>query len=91
VIVGTLGTIYGTDPATQSMTLQNALRQDLTPAGAMALLVFFAFAMQCASTLAVVRRETNSWKWPVIQFAYMTEIAYFSALGVNAVLSRLWR
>ena len=57
----------------------------------MALLVFFAFAMQCASTLAVVRRETNSWKWPVIQFAYMTEIAYFSALGVNAVLSRLWR
>src|SRR5271165_7018824 len=48
VIVGTLGTIYGTAPATHSMTLQNALRQDLTPAGAMALLVFFAFAMQCA-------------------------------------------
>ncbi|MFZ0308456.1 MAG: ferrous iron transport protein B [Terriglobales bacterium] len=91
VIVGTLGTIYGTDPATQSMTLQNALRQDLTPAGAMALLVFFAFAMQCASTLAVVRRETNSWKWPMIQFAYMTAVAYASALGVNAVLSRLWR
>ena len=91
VIVGTLGTIYGTDPATQSMTLQNALRQDLTPAGAIALLVFFAFAMQCASTLAVVRRETNSWKWPAIQFAYMTAVAYFSALGVNAALSRLLR
>jgi len=91
VIVGTLGTIYGTDPATQSMTLQNALRQDLTPAGAMALLVFFAFAMQCASTLAVVRRETNSWKWPMIQFAYMTGIAYASAFCVNAVLSRLLR
>src|ERR1019366_5347005 len=44
VIVGTLGTIYGTDPTTHSMTLQNALRQDLAPAGAMALLVFFAFA-----------------------------------------------
>jgi ferrous iron transport protein B len=89
VIVGTLGTIYGVDPATQSMSLQNALRQDMTPAGAMALLVFFAFAMQCTSTLAVVRRETNSWKWPVIQFAYMTGIAYASALGVNAVLSRI--
>jgi ferrous iron transport protein B len=91
VMVGTLGTIYGVDPATQSMSLQTALRQDLTPAGAMALLVFFAFAMQCTSTLAVVRRETNSWKWPVIQFAYMTGIAYASSLGVNAVLSRLFR
>lgn len=80
VIVGTLGTIYGVDPATQSLTLQNALQQDLTPAGAMALLVFFAFAMQCTSTLAVVRRETNSWKWPVVQFVYMTGIAYSSAL-----------
>jgi len=91
VIVGTLGTIYGGDPATQAMTLQNALRQDLTLAGAMALLVFFAFAMQCTSTLAVVRRETNSWRWPVIQFAYMTAIAYASAWAVNAVLSRLLR
>src|ERR1019366_8262902 len=91
VIVGTLGTIYGVDPATQSMTLQNALQQDLTRAGAMALLVFFAFAMQCTSTLAVVRRETNSWKWPLAQFAYMTGIAYSSALMVNQVLSRFLR
>ena len=91
VIVGTLGTIYGVDPATQSMTLQTALQQDLTPAGAMALLVFFAFAMQCTSTLAVVRRETNSWKWPVVQFVYMTGIAYSSALLVNQVMSRFLR
>ena len=89
VIVGTLGTIYGTDPATHSMTLQNALTQDLTFAGAMALLVFFAFAMQCTSTLAVVRRETNSWKWPVIQFVYMTIVAYAAAFTVNQVLSTL--
>ena len=89
VIVGTLGTIYGTDPATHSMTLQNALRQDLAPAGAMALLVFFAFAMQCTSTLAVVRRETNSWKWPVVQFVYMTIVAYAAAFAVNQVLSSL--
>jgi ferrous iron transport protein B len=88
VIVGTLGTIYGVDPATQSMSLQNALQQDLSFSGAMALLVFFAFAMQCTSTLAVVRRETNSWKWPIVQFVYMTCIAYLSALLVNQVLSR---
>jgi ferrous iron transport protein B len=85
VIVGTLGTIYGTDPATHSLTLQNALSHDLTFAGAMALLVFFAFAMQCTSTLAIVRRETNSWKWPILQFAYMTIVAYTAAFAVNHV------
>ena len=75
VIVGTLGTLYGRDPQTQSAPLQAALQHDLTFSGAMALLVFFAFAMQCTSTLAVVRRETNSWMWPVIQFLYMTGLA----------------
>lgn len=89
VIVGTLGTLYGADPATQSMSLQTALRHDLTFSGAMALLVFFAFAMQCTSTLAVVRRETNSWKWPVIQFLYMTGLAFGAALIVNLTLSAL--
>jgi len=73
------------------MTLQKALQHDLTPAGAIALLVFFAFAMQCTSTLAVVRRETNSWKWPFVQFVYMTGLAYGSALIVNQVLLRLLR
>jgi ferrous iron transport protein B len=53
----------------------------------MALLVFFAFAMQCTSTLAMVRRETNSWKWPVVQFLYMTTWAFLSAFVVNQVLS----
>jgi len=91
VIVGTLGTIYGTDPATHALPLQNALHQDLTLAGAIALLVFFAFAMQCTSTLAIVRRETNSWKWPAIQFVYMTIVAYTAAFTANQVLSRLLR
>ncbi len=91
VIVGTLGTIYGTDPATHAMTVQNALRQDLNFAGAMALLVFFAFAMQCTSTLAMVRRETNSWKWPAVQFVYMTVVAYAAAFAVNQALSALVR
>jgi ferrous iron transport protein B len=79
VIVGTLGTIYGMEGTSQSVALQEALRRDLSPAGAAALLVFFAFAMQCFSTIAVVRRETGGWTWPAIQFAYMTAMAYFSA------------
>ena len=90
VIVGTLGTLYGADPATQSLSLQAALRHDLTLGGAMALVVFFAFAMQCTSTLAVVRRETNSWKWPAVQFFYMTGLAYVAALAANQILSRIF-
>ncbi len=90
VIVGTLGTLYGADPATQSLNLQTALRHDLTLGGAMALVVFFAFAMQCFSTLAIVRRETNSWKWPALQFAYMTVLAYLAALATNILVTRLF-
>ncbi len=78
-IIGTLGAIYGMDPDSQSMDLQKALRQDLTLGGAVALLIFFAFAMQCMSTVAVVRRETGGWKWPILQFAYMGVLAYAGA------------
>jgi ferrous iron transport protein B len=79
-IVGTMGTIYGMDdPDAQKMDLQKALRNDLSPAGAVALLIFFAFAMQCISTIAVVRRETGGWKWPALQFAYMSVMAYVGA------------
>ncbi len=80
VIISTLGTLYGIDPESHAMDLQQALRHALTPAAAIALLVFFAFAMQCISTIAVVRRETNGWKWPALQFSYMTAVAYVSAL-----------
>jgi ferrous iron transport protein B len=90
VIVGTLGTLYGADPATQSLGLQAALRHDLTLGGAMALVVFFAFAMQCTSTLAIVRRETNSWKWPALQFAYMSMLAYVAALATNLLITRFF-
>jgi ferrous iron transport protein B len=85
-IVATLGTIYGMDPKTQSAGLENALRQDLTPGGAVALLVFFAFAMQCISTIAVVRRETGGWKWPIFQFTYMSVVAYLGALVAAHVI-----
>jgi len=90
VIVGTLGTLYGMDPATHAASLQAALRHDMTIGGAIALVVFFAFAMQCTSTLAIVRRETNSWKYPAIQFTYMTIVAYVAALITNQVISRLF-
>jgi ferrous iron transport protein B len=90
VIVGTLGTLYGMDPETHAVGLQSALRHDLSLGGAIALVVFFAFAMQCTSTLAVVRRETNSWKLPALQFTYMTIVAYLAALVTNQVITRLF-
>jgi ferrous iron transport protein B len=87
VIVGTLGTIYGVEDADEnSVGLQQRLQSDLTLGGAIALLVFFAFAMQCMSTIAVVRRETGGWKWPAIQFTYMTFLAYLCALITNEVV-----
>ncbi len=89
VIVGTLGTLYGMDAAAGTAGLQAALRHDLTPGGAVALLVFFAFAMQCLSTVAVVRRETGGWKWPAIQFAYMGLLAYSGAFVANRVVTLL--
>jgi len=79
VIVGTLGEIYGMGTDTQGFDLRTALQHDLTLGGAVALLIFFAFAMQCISTIAVVRRETGGWKWPVIQFSYMSILAYIGA------------
>ena len=90
VIVGTLGTLYGVDPETHAVGLQAALRHDMGLGGAIALVVFFAFAMQCTSTLAVVRRETNSFKLPALQFAYMTGVAYIAALVTNQVISHLF-
>jgi ferrous iron transport protein B len=89
VIIATLGTLYGVDPETHAADLQAALRHEVTPAAAVALLVFFAFAMQCMSTIAVVRRETNGWKWPVIQFSYMTLVAYISAYAAFHIAGRL--
>jgi ferrous iron transport protein B len=86
VMVGTLGEIYGMEGTSDSVGLQKALQSDLTPGGAFALLVFFAFAMQCMSTIAVVRRETGGWRWPAIQFAYMTFVAYTCALITNQLV-----
>ena len=88
VIVGTLGTIYGVQDATEeSLALQSALQQDLTLAGAVALLIFYVFALQCMSTVAVVKRETGSWKWPAIQWVYMLGLAWLGSWIAFRLLS----
>lgn len=87
VIVGTLGTIYGMESEGEARGLQQALQNDLSFGGAVALLIFFAFAMQCMSTLAVVRRETGGWKWPILQFVFMSVLAYVCALITYQILS----
>ena len=89
VIVGTLGTLNGIEGDESSVGLQEALRQDLTLGGAVALLVFFAFAMQCMSTVAMVRRETGGWKIPILQFTYMGVLAYVGPFIANHLVTWL--
>ena len=84
VIVGTLGTIYGVEAEDdETLELQAALQQDMDLGAAVALLVFFVFALQCMSTVAVMRRETGGWKWPSLQFGYMLVLAYVGAWTAN--------
>jgi ferrous iron transport protein B len=90
VMVSTMGTLYGADPSTQALNLQTALHHDMTLGGALALMIFFAFAMQCTSTIAVVRRETNSWLWPAVQFLYMLALAYGAAFAVNHIVMAIF-
>ena len=88
VIVGTLGTLYGIQGGEDELGLQKALQQDLNMASAVALMIFFAFALQCISTIAVVRRETGGWKWPILQFSYMGILAY--VCGYLAYVTVRW-
>ena len=94
VFVGTLATIYavGTDEVD---TIQNRMAAETNPrtkgklfnlASGVSLMLFYAFAMQCMSTLAVVKRETNSWYWPSIQFTFMSGMAYLVALIAYQIL-----
>ncbi|MCA9738443.1 MAG: ferrous iron transporter B, partial [Gemmatimonadetes bacterium] len=87
VIVGTLGTLYGVEDATEeSLQLQAALQRDLTLGGAVALLIFYVFALQCMSTVAVMRRETGGWKWPLVQWTYMLLLAWVGAFVAYRLL-----
>jgi len=93
VFVGTLATIYnvGTD---EEDTIKNRMADEVHPDGkpvftlasGMSLMIFYAFAMQCMSTLAIVRKETNSWRWPTIQLVVMTVIAYLAAFATFQLL-----
>jgi ferrous iron transport protein B len=87
VIVGTLGTLNGVEGDENSAGLQAALREQMTLGGAVALLVFFAFAMQCMSTVAMVRRETGGWTIPILQFTYMGLLAYGGAYLANRLVT----
>jgi len=94
VFVGTLATIYSVGN-TQQETLINRMKSERRPNGELlfdlptgvSLMLFYAFALQCMSTLAIVKKETNSWKWPMIQLFSMTLIAYLSALIVYQILA----
>ncbi len=89
VFVGTLATIYSVGNSDNEETIKNKMAEETDPrtglkifnfASGISLLLFYAFAMQCASTLAVTRKETNSWKWPVTQLVIMSGFAYLTAL-----------
>jgi ferrous iron transport protein B len=88
VVVSTLGVIFSIGDSENGDglrdTIGNARRQDgsrlFDLATALSLMVFFALCAQCAATLAVIRRETNSWRWPAFVFGYMTALAYVGAL-----------
>ncbi len=90
VFVGTMATLYsvgeGADEHSSTLRdkMQAAVRSDGTPVYTLgtgvSLMVFYVLAMQCMSTLAVVKRETGSWKWPIIQFVYMTVLAYVCSM-----------
>jgi len=92
VFVGTMATLYSVEASDNSSLtekLRAAKRPDGTPvyslAAALSLMIFYVLAMQCMSTLAVVKRETQSWKWPVLQFFMMTGLAYIMSWGVYII------
>lgn len=87
VIVGTLATLYGMATDEPTLELQQALQGDLDLGSAVALMIFFVFALQCLSTVAVVKRETGGWTWPVIQFGYMLALAYAGAWVARVLIS----
>ena len=88
VVIAVLGTVYAVgdeaDEATLTDRLTAAVRADGTPIFTLpmviGLMIFYAFCLQCAATIAVIRRETNSWRWPLFAWSYMTVLGYLGAL-----------
>jgi ferrous iron transport protein B len=95
VFVGTLATIYSVGGSDNETTIKNKMQQEINPvtgakvfnfASGVSLLLFYAFALQCASTLAITKKETNSWKWPLGQLIFMSGLAYIVALVAYQIL-----
>jgi ferrous iron transport protein B len=96
VFIGTLATIYSVGShSDEETTIRKRMEAEVHPetgkkifnfASGVSLLLFYAFAMQCASTLAIVKKETNSWKWPLVQLVFMSGFAYFTALIAYQIL-----
>jgi len=89
VFVGTMATIYSVGSSDDTLTIRKQMAAEINPktglprydrATALSLLLFYVFAMQCMSTLAVTKRETKSWKWPMVQLTFMSVLAYVSSL-----------
>lgn len=97
VFVGTMAIIYSVEEDEDNRRLRARLLAEKKPDGSprytpllcLSLMVFYVFAMQCMSTVAIVKRETNSWKWPLFQLGYMTAAAYLAALLVFQLGSAL--
>jgi ferrous iron transport protein B len=98
VFVSTMGVVYSVGEADeQATTLKSKIaraswpdgQKVFTPLTAVSLLIFYALACQCASTIAVVRRETNSWRWPAFMFGYMSALAYVASLLVYQIGSAI--
>jgi len=95
VFVGTLATIYSVGSSDNENTIKNKMAAEVNPvtgqkifnfASGISLLLFYAFALQCASTLAITKKETNSWKWPMLQLVLMSAFAYLTALIAYQIL-----
>jgi len=95
VFVSTMATVYSLGGTDDELTIRERMAAEINPntgkpaynfASGISLLLFYAFAMQCMSTIAIVRKETNSWKWTFIQLAFMTGFAYIAALGAYQLL-----
>jgi ferrous iron transport protein B len=95
VFVGTMATLYSVGDNSEDLYIRDKMRAARHPDGrpvytlatGLSLLIFYVFAMQCMSTLAVVKRETRSWRIPLLQFIYMSALAYISALAVYQLFS----
>lgn len=97
VFVGSIATIYSVGNEDVNFNhLKEVMSAEINPntgektytlAVGFSLLLFYAFALQCMSTVATVYRETNGWKWPVIQFVYLTILAYMSSFLVYNLMS----